>query len=30
VLEIISEAGHGTCVRLTFKGARIERALEVA
>jgi signal transduction histidine kinase len=29
-LDIISEAGHGTCVRLTFKGAQIERALEVA
>jgi signal transduction histidine kinase len=29
-LDIISEAGHGTCVRLTFKSAQIERALEVA
>jgi len=29
-LDIISEAGQGTCVRLTFKGAQIERALEVA
>ena len=29
-LDIISEAGQGTCVRLTFKGTQIERALEVA
>jgi signal transduction histidine kinase len=29
-LDIISEAGHGTCVRLTFKSAEVERALEVA
>jgi signal transduction histidine kinase len=29
-LDIISEAGHGTCVRLTFKSDEVERALEVA
>ncbi len=29
-LDIISEAGRGTCVRLAFKFAQIERVLEVA
>ena len=29
-LDITSEAGHGTCVRLTFKIAQLERELEVA
>src|SRR4051812_31254261 len=29
-LDIISEAGRGTCVRLAFKFAQLERTLEVA
>lgn len=29
-LDIISEAGRGTCVRLAFKYAQLEQALEVA